>query len=38
LILTHGEDMQRSTFAKLVASKYGIQAEIPKLRQTIEIE
>lgn len=31
-------DNQRNILAKLISSKHGIKAEIPKLRQTIEIE
>jgi metallo-beta-lactamase family protein len=38
LILTHGEDQQRSTLSRLIASKHGVKAEIPKLRATIEID
>jgi metallo-beta-lactamase family protein len=37
LILTHGEDRARTTLAHLIADRHGIQAEQPKLRQTIEI-
>jgi metallo-beta-lactamase family protein len=37
LILTHGEDKARKTLAKLISDRHGIKAELPKLRQTIEI-
>jgi len=37
LILTHGEDKARKTLAKLISDRHGIKAEIPKLRETIEI-
>jgi metallo-beta-lactamase family protein len=37
LILTHGEDDARQTLAKLLAKQHGINADLPKLRETIEI-
>jgi metallo-beta-lactamase family protein len=37
LILTHGEDRARKTLAKLISDRHGIKAELPKLRQTVEI-
>jgi metallo-beta-lactamase family protein len=38
VILTHGEDRARRTLAGLIAERHGIVAELPKLRQTIEME
>jgi metallo-beta-lactamase family protein len=37
LLLTHGEDRARRPLAKLIADRHGIAAELPKLRQVIEI-
>jgi metallo-beta-lactamase family protein len=37
LILTHGEEKARKTLAKAISDRHGIKAELPKLRQTIEI-
>jgi metallo-beta-lactamase family protein len=37
LILTHGEDKARKTLAKAISDKHGIKAELPKLRQVIDI-
>jgi metallo-beta-lactamase family protein len=38
LVLTHGEDKARQTLAGIIAKKYKIKAELPALRQTIEID
>src|SRR6185295_14669655 len=37
LVLTHSEDKARQTLAGLISQRHGIKAELPKLRQTIEI-
>jgi metallo-beta-lactamase family protein len=37
LILTHGEDKARKALAKLISAQHGIKAELPKLRQVIDI-
>lgn len=38
LILAHGEEEGRTGLAKLIAKRHGIKAELPKLRETIEID
>lgn len=37
LILSHGEDRARTALAAMIAKKHKIKAELPALRQTIEI-
>jgi metallo-beta-lactamase family protein len=37
LIITHGEDRARTTFARLVRARFGLRPEIPRLDQTIEV-
>ena len=37
LILTHGEDRGRTTLAKLIAERHGINAELPRLHQVLDI-
>jgi metallo-beta-lactamase family protein len=37
LVITHGEEIARKTFAGLVKAKHGIKAELPKLNDAIQI-
>jgi metallo-beta-lactamase family protein len=37
VILIHGEDKARKALAKLIHERHGITAELPKLRQTIDL-
>jgi metallo-beta-lactamase family protein len=36
IVLTHGEDPQRTTLARLIRAKYGLGSELPDYRETIE--
>lgn len=36
LVLTHGEDLQRKTLKARIADQFGISAEMPAYRETIE--
>jgi metallo-beta-lactamase family protein len=36
LVLTHGEDLQRKTLKARIADQFGIPAEMPAYRETIE--
>jgi metallo-beta-lactamase family protein len=37
IILTHGEDGPRQTLQGLIQSRFGITAELPGYRETIEV-
>ena len=37
VILTHGEDKARTALGKIIADRYQIRAELPRLNEVIEI-
>jgi metallo-beta-lactamase family protein len=37
LVLTHGEDAARQALAELVKERYGVDAEIPGLGDTVQV-
>jgi hypothetical protein len=37
VVLTHGEDDQRATLAKLIQQRYRLPSKLPKIGEVIEI-